>query len=133
MGKSGKCVMLCQGHQQPVISVSFSSDGRFVTTVQRDRQARLWELSTGRCEGKQEDVDPEPAMTVAPGGQLVLATAQDDCSAVLVCSALSGTLQLRLTGHTDEVLWASFVALKRPPMKRKRLKNIVRIASSIAI
>ena len=45
---SGKEVRRFRGHDSPVLSVTFSPDGRQLLTGSSDRTARLWDRSTGR-------------------------------------------------------------------------------------
>jgi len=127
--KTGKCVMTCEGHGDSVCSVSFDEKGLFFITVTESRRAKVWELSSGRCEGPADDQDPAGALTVAPGGKQFCALgAELSPTTVAVCSTGTGARQLLLEGHTDEVLWASFVNL-RP----KRTTGVAREAKKQAL
>jgi WD40 repeat protein len=47
MRVAGGRLLILRGHREPVASVRFSADGRFVATASRDHKARIWDAATG--------------------------------------------------------------------------------------
>ncbi|GAB3934307.1 hypothetical protein GCM10027614_07080 [Micromonospora vulcania] len=42
--RTGRCVHVCEGHPEPVMSVAFTADGRNLVSVDSRPAIRLWEL-----------------------------------------------------------------------------------------
>ncbi|HEX4591338.1 MAG TPA: hypothetical protein VH120_15485, partial [Gemmataceae bacterium] len=45
---TGTLVRSCEGHTQPITSVSFSKDGKTIVTSGHDGTVRFWETETGK-------------------------------------------------------------------------------------
>jgi WD40 repeat protein len=98
---------IMRGHSAPVLSVSFSPDQKRIVTASIDRNARVWEVETGKLvfelEGHTLGVR---YAAFSPDGSLI-ATASKDGTA-RTWDANSGKNLHILEGHTDEVSAARF-------------------------
>jgi WD40 repeat protein len=47
--KSGICLHILTGHQQPVSSIAFSPDGQQLVSSSFDKTIKLWDTSSGKC------------------------------------------------------------------------------------
>lgn len=94
-----------KGHQEWVISASFSPDGKRVVTASGDSTARVWDVSgkqLAELKGHQEWVR---SASFSPDGKRVV-TASDDKTARVW--DVSGKQLAELKGHQGMVLSASF-------------------------
>src|SRR5262249_56743863 len=70
-------------HQDFVLAVAFSPDGRSLLTGSKDRTARLWHVADGILIGRHMIHENRiNAVAFSPDGQMI-ATASDDCTARL--------------------------------------------------
>ena len=46
---TGKCRRVFKGHEDMILSVAYSLDGRFALSGSEDRTLRLWDIATGQC------------------------------------------------------------------------------------
>ncbi|MFF1341500.1 trypsin-like peptidase domain-containing protein [Streptomyces sp. NPDC058290] len=95
------------GHTAPVLSVTFSPDGRFLATGSSDNTVRLWDVATGTTRTKLAG-HTAPVLSVAfsPDGR-TLATGSSD-NTVRLWDAATGTTRATLAGHTVPVLSVAF-------------------------
>ena len=94
-----------EGHNDGVLDVSFSPDGKIIATASDDNKVKLWshegkELLT--LAGHKERVN---SVSFSPDGKII-ATASGDKTVKFW--SLDGTLEQTLTGHRDEVWSISF-------------------------
>ncbi|MEH1834229.1 MAG: AAA-like domain-containing protein, partial [Nostoc sp.] len=93
------------GHEDPVISASFSPDGQRILTASFDKTARLWDLQGKEIAKLQGHEGSVRSASFSPDGQRIL-TASDDKTARLW--NLQGKEIAKLQGHEGSVRSASF-------------------------
>lgn len=108
--RTGKLTIAIKtGHTSEVSAVSFSADGRNVTTASYDGTARTWEVASGRrlvtFIGHQGEIH---GIDFSRNGTR-LATASSDSSA-RVWDAATGEELLNLAGHTTGITQARFTS-----------------------
>jgi WD40 repeat protein len=54
--KSGECRFILVGHTDSVMAVAFSPDGSLMATGGFDRTLRIWDISTGQCRARVEEL-----------------------------------------------------------------------------
>ena len=104
-----------KAHQQAVLALAFSPDGRTVLSGSEDTTARLWDVS----ENELRPALASPftgghtaalrSVAFSPDGQQV-ATGSDDGTAILWDVRTSEMAHLPLTGHADSVTGVAFSA-----------------------
>jgi general transcriptional corepressor TUP1 len=101
------------GHQQEVISLDFSLDGRLIVSGSWDKAARIWDMADGSSKVLAID-DPDSlnndaginSVAISPNGQLVAAGSLD--TVVRIWDVGTGALVERLLGHRDSVYGVAF-------------------------
>jgi WD40 repeat protein len=104
---SGRCLLTLEGHEDWVMSCSWSPDGTRLASASRDSTVKVWETCSGRClltlQGHQDWVR---SCSWSPDGTR-LASAADDPT-VKVWEATSGRCLLTLQGHQGSVVSCSW-------------------------
>ena len=76
--QSGQELTTLRGHEQTLLSISFSGDGKLVLTASGDRTARVWDTATGEqvavLKGHRSPVN---TADLSPDGQRVVTAAAD--------------------------------------------------------
>ncbi|OKH32716.1 hypothetical protein NIES2119_25150 [[Phormidium ambiguum] IAM M-71] len=105
--KSGKLLVICQGHNNWVRFVVFSPDGKTLASCGADCTVKLWNVQDGVCiktfVGHQHEVF---AVAYSPDGQR-LASASGDRT-IKLWDIRDGHCLQTLTGHTDWVRSVAF-------------------------
>ncbi|MDZ8237649.1 MAG: hypothetical protein RMZ69_10835, partial [Nostoc sp. ChiQUE01a] len=94
-----------QGHQGPVLSVSFSPDGKTIATASNDNTARLWNLQGQLLQEFKGHQGYVYSVSFSPDGKTI-ATASSDKTARLW--NLQGQLLQEFKGHQGRILSVSF-------------------------
>jgi WD40 repeat protein len=101
---SGKLITEFKGHQDKVISASFSPDGQRLVTASNDRTARVWDTSGKLITELKGHEDYVRSASFSPDGQRLVTTTSKGTARVW---DLSGRLFAELK-HQDGVISASF-------------------------
>lgn len=105
--KTGKLLLICQGHSNWVRFVVFSPDGTILASCGADRVIKLWNVSDGVCIKTLIGHSHETfAVAFSPNGN-ILASASGDRT-VKIWDIDSGNCIKTLTGHTDWVRCVGF-------------------------
>jgi len=95
-------VRLLKGHQNVILSLAFSADGRRLVSGSFDKTARIWDVTTGASlQTLSGHLDHIYAVAFSPDGHLAV-TGSDSHSLKLWDSA-TGKQLADLPGHTDKV------------------------------
>jgi WD40 repeat protein len=117
--KTGKLLLICQGHTNWVRFVVFSPDGEILASCGADQNIKLWNVRDGVCiktlTGHEHEVfsvafhpiPPSPPLLRGVGG--ILASASGD-KAIKLWDIHEGKCLITLTGHTDWVRCVAFSA-----------------------
>jgi hypothetical protein len=99
--------LLLKGHEDFVVSATFSPDGKWIVTASHDRTARVWNAVTGAeiavLKGHESQLN---SAAFSPDGRRVV-TASDDKTA-RVWDASTGAEIAVLKGHEKGVKFATF-------------------------
>jgi WD40 repeat protein/tetratricopeptide (TPR) repeat protein/tRNA A-37 threonylcarbamoyl transferase component Bud32 len=98
-------------HDNAVLAVAFSPDGRYVLTGSADQTAKFWDAATGRQLGKPLAHDgPVLAVAFSPDGRMILTCSQRSASqgSVQLWSAETGQPHGPPLPHQRPVLAAAF-------------------------
>ena len=105
--KTGKLLLICQGHNNWVRFVTFSPDGEILASCGADHTIKLWNVSDGVCIktliGHRHETF---CVAFSPDGN-ILASASGDCT-VKLWDIGSGKCIKTLVGHTDWVRCVAF-------------------------
>lgn len=75
--QSGQCNVVLQGHQDAVQSASYAADGTRIVTCSFDNTARVWNASTGVCEGILPHQEAPTMSVVSRDASIVVTVAGD--------------------------------------------------------
>jgi len=75
--RSGEDLPPFTGHRGPVITLTFSSDGRYLLTGSQDRSARLFDTVTGKSRALQGHKGPVLAVAFASGGKVLVTLGEE--------------------------------------------------------
>lgn len=99
---TGQIERLLTGHENSILNLAFSPDGRQLISVCKDQTARIWSMSTGKTEqilrGHSDEIY---GVTFSPDGRLC-ATASNDHTAA-VWDVVTGQRQAVLKGHSAQI------------------------------
>src|SRR5262249_4748996 len=99
---NGRELFTILGHGEPVTTLVFSPDGKFLATASADHTARLWDAVTGReVRVFKGHVGTVTAVAFSPDGKL-LATGSGDKTARL-WDVATGEVRRRLLDHSAAV------------------------------
>lgn len=105
--KSGKLLLICQGHTNWVRSVAFSPNGEILASCGADRTVRLWSVRDGVCIKTLIGHTHETfSMAFSPDGQ-TLASASGDRT-IKIWDIRDGICLKTLCEHTDWVRCVAF-------------------------
>jgi WD40 repeat protein/DNA-binding SARP family transcriptional activator len=94
---TGQKLASMSGHQDSIVGLDFSPEGKYLATSGRDNIAKVWEIATGHgLLTLSGHMGPLNAITFSPDGKR-LATASEDTT-TRVWDAATGQELLRLTG-----------------------------------
>jgi WD40 repeat protein len=96
---------ILQGHEDEVISVSFSPNGQRILTASDDGTTRLWDLQGRELLKLQGHEDEVYRASFSPDGQHILTASEDNTARVW---DLQGRELLKLQGHEFAVRSANF-------------------------
>ncbi len=106
-GSLSSALAVLRGHENQVLSASFSSDGQRIVTASRDKTARIWDAHTARqivvLRGHDSAVD---SAAFSPDGKRVVTASEDRTARIWDVGTGRQTALLR--GHEDQVFSAAF-------------------------
>jgi WD40 repeat protein/serine/threonine protein kinase len=94
------------GHEDHVYKAAFSPDNRCLASCSKDRNVRLWQISSGTCQVLRGHTDAVHAVAFHPDGKR-LATAAHD-GVVYLWDPVRGEEVVRLPGHHSFVWSLAF-------------------------
>ncbi|HQR34615.1 MAG TPA: serine/threonine-protein kinase, partial [Blastocatellia bacterium] len=104
---TGKLLSVFIGHTARIITVAFSSDGKFLASSSSDRMVKLWNMETGQeaatFKGHQADIW---ALAFSPDGGTVVSGGND--RSIRLWDVATGREIARLEAHSDSVQSVSF-------------------------
>ncbi|MBE9214690.1 pentapeptide repeat-containing protein [Plectonema cf. radiosum LEGE 06105] len=105
--KTGKLLLICQGHNNWVRFVTFSPNGDILASCGADHQIKLWNVRDGICIKTLTGHDHEIfSLAFSPKGN-ILASASGDRT-IKIWDIYDGNCIKTLTGHTDWVRCVTF-------------------------
>jgi WD40 repeat protein/tRNA A-37 threonylcarbamoyl transferase component Bud32 len=95
------------GHENGVLTVAFSPDGKQLASGGRDQAVRIWDPATGQeLRTLRGHTDRVTHVAYAPKGRLLASASYD--GSVRVWDPAGGRLLRTLRGHTGPVQWLAF-------------------------
>ncbi len=94
-----------KGHQDAVNSVSFSPDGKTISTASSDKTARLWNLQGQMIQEFKGHQGSVISVSFSPDGKTIATASQDNTARLW---NLQGQLLQEFKGHQDAVWSVSF-------------------------
>lgn len=80
---------ILRGHSQPIFSIAWSPDGKFIASPSRDRTIRVWDMEKGDCKlilkGHTSEVN---AVTWSPSGKEIASVSED--GSIFFWNAING-------------------------------------------
>ena len=105
--QAAACATGAEAHQDWVLSVAISPDGRLLASGSYDRTIKLWSLPDGALLKTLNGLSPMyPSLAISPDGRLL--AWGNTSSAVVLWSLPDGGVLKTLTGHSDFVLSVAF-------------------------
>jgi len=96
-----------RGHTNPVTSVAFSPDGKWIVTCSADTTARVWDVASGRELLKfEQHTNKVTSVAISPDGRHIVTGSTDQTARVW--DATTGLQLAILKGHTNEVMAVAF-------------------------
>ncbi len=102
--KTGGLSKIFSGHTGPVLSASFSPDGKRILTGSLDDTIRIWDVKTGRQLSSMEAND-SISVSFSPDGRQILAGGN---KTAVIRDAGTGEVVKTLKGHLDSISSSSF-------------------------
>jgi WD40 repeat protein len=105
--KTGKPVLLLEGHERSCLPVCFSPSGDLIASGSLDKSVRLWDASTGMEKNKMElHSENIFAVDFHPSGKYVVSASAD--KTIRLWSVDSGKIVRTFTGHKGAVFDVQF-------------------------
>ena len=105
--KTGRCMKIFPGIENPVNSVAISSQGIFILSGSNDKTVRLWNVYTGECEKTMVGhTNVVKTVAITPDGKFGLSGGWDED--IRLWDLKSGKCLKVLEGHTELVQEVAF-------------------------
>ena len=99
---TGQLTALLKGHNNPVLSLAFSSDSRYLASGSADDTVRIWKIATQKLQhtlnGHSDDVY---ALAYLPDNRKLVSGALDNT--LILWDAKTGKQINTMKGHTDDI------------------------------
>jgi len=95
-----------EGHKSPVLSLSFSPDGRRLASGSSDNTIRMWNLEPSCSVNLEDQLGRVCSASVSPDGKILALGSQD--SLIRIWNVASRHFTRTLSGHTGDVASLAF-------------------------